>query len=270
MPTNVSYQYTQAEKKYVSAKTIEDKINYLKEMISQAPSHKGAEKLRAELNARLSKFKQQLEKQKSVKKGSYTLSIKKQGAAQICLVGTNQEKSTLLEKLTNAKSKISYKPNIGILDYYGVKLQIVEIPLITENFEDTELGPTLLAIIQQSDLMILTFNNEKEYNLLQKKLKEIKTSFIIYNNQKNLPDLIWKRLGLIKIYTKQPGKEHSKIPLALEKGSMVKDLAEHVHKDFIKKFKFARIWGKSAKFSRAQAGLNHKLEDDDVVELHLK
>jgi len=47
-------------------------------------------------------------------------------------------------------------------------------------------------------------------------------------------------------------------------------MAEQVHKDFIKKFRFARIWGKSAKFPGQMCGINHKLKDDDIVELHLK
>ena len=47
-------------------------------------------------------------------------------------------------------------------------------------------------------------------------------------------------------------------------------MAAHVHKDFIRKFRFARIWGKSAKFDGQQVGIEHKLKDDDIVELHLK
>jgi len=39
---------------------------------------------------------------------------------------------------------------------------------------------------------------------------------------------------------------------------------------FIKKFKFARVWGNSIKHQGARAGLDHKLKDEDVVELHLK
>lgn len=268
MPVNVSHQYTSAEKKYLAATSLEEKIRTLKEMISQAPSHKGAEKLRAELNSRLAKFKSQLEKQRTTKKSGHSLAIKKQGAAQICLVGTI--KSNLLTKLTNAKSKNSYKPNIGTLDYHGIKLQIIEIPPIKENFQETTLGPTFLGILNQADLMIFLFNNEKEYKLLQKELKQVKTPFIIYNKQENLSDLIWKKLNLIKVYTKQPGKDPTHPPIALEKNSQVKDLASHVHKDFLKKFKFARVWGKSVKFDGAQVGLNHKLKDNDIVELHLK
>ena len=39
--------------------------------------------------------------------------------------------------------------------------------------------------------------------------------------------------------------------------------------DFIKKFKFARIWGDSAKFPGQKQSLKHVLVDKDVVELHM-
>jgi ribosome-interacting GTPase 1 len=85
-----------------------------------------------------------------------------------------------------------------------------------------------------------------------------------------LKEQIWQKLGLIKIFTKTPGKKKDWPPVALDSGSTIRDLAEFVHKDFIKKFKFARIWGKSARFPGQTQGLNHELMDDDVVELHLK
>lgn len=54
-----------------------------------------------------------------------------------------------------------------------------------------------------------------------------------------------------------------------QKSSTIKDMATHLHKDFIKKFRFARVWGSSSKFPGQSVGLNHKLEDDDIVEIHL-
>ncbi|MCD4666853.1 TGS domain-containing protein [archaeon] len=39
---------------------------------------------------------------------------------------------------------------------------------------------------------------------------------------------------------------------------------------FLKKFRFARIWGKSVKHDGTNTGLDHILKDEDVVELHLK
>jgi len=58
--------------------------------------------------------------------------------------------------------------------------------------------------------------------------------------------------------------------VALKKGSKLKDIASEVHKDFIKKFKFARVWGSSVKHQGVRAGLDHVLNDEDTVELHLK
>ncbi len=279
MPVNASPHYIAAEKEFLAAQTPEEKLEKLKKMLSLAPRHKGAANLLKELKTRIARYKQLVEKQKASKGGKFSLSIKKQGAAQITLIGTtNTGKSTLLKNLTNAHIKISdvpfttTKPQQGMLDYKGIKLQIVEISAITKNYIDTPLGPTNLSIARQSDLLILMFNNKKELDLIKKELKEgdVSVPFILYKEQKNLPDLIWKNLKLIKIHTKQPGKKPTYPPLALKKDSVIKDLAEHVHKDFIKQFKFARVWGKSSKHEAQRCGLNHKLQDNDIVELHIK
>lgn len=279
MPINADYEYSQAMKDYEQADTDEEKLKCLRNMLSKAPSHKGAEVLRKDIKNRIAKLKGKLAKQKKQRKRGYNISLKKEGAATIALVGsTNSGKSTLLNQLTGSKAKVSdYEyttrlPEIGVLDYHGVKLQIVEIPSLFENFEESEKGPTFLSLIRQSDLIILFFKTPEEKNMLSLELdnSEIDLPVIIYNNQEDIGDLIWKRLLLIKVHTKMPGKKPDYPPVALKKGSVVGDLAGHVHKDFLQKFKFARVWGKSAKFDGQRVGSNHKLKDNDIVELHLK
>ena len=279
MATNASYEYSNALEEYNKAQTDKEKQKALELMLRTAPDHKSSQKLRADIKNKIAKLKSKLEKTKKTAKKGFSYSLKKEGAATIVFVGTtNTGKSTLLKKLTGANVKIgSYeyttkKPEIGIYDYHGIKLQIVEIPSIFENFEDSKLGPTFISMIKQSDLIILFFKNPSEKSLLDKELNksEIYLPILIYNDQENIGDEIWKRLNVTKVRTKLPGKKPDYPPVSLKKGSTIKDLAEHVHKDFIKNFKFARIWGKSAKFPGARAGLNHKLEDDDIVELHLK
>ena len=81
---------------------------------------------------------------------------------------------------------------------------------------------------------------------------------------------IWNSLDIIKVYTKQPGKEKDYPPVALKKGSTIQDLAEIVHKDFVKNFKYARVTGKSVKFENMRCGLDHVLFDEDIVEFHTK
>ena len=51
---------------------------------------------------------------------------------------------------------------------------------------------------------------------------------------------------------------------------MLLKLNGKMNKDFLKKFRFARIFGKSAKFNGQSVGLDHTLEDEDTVELHMK
>jgi len=170
MPINAGYEYGKAESEFNQAGTVQEKLLALRKMLSVAPKHKGAESLLKQIKEKIAKYKELAEKEKKAKKGSgKTLSIKKEGAATICIIGTvNSGKSTLLKKLTNANVLIApypfttKKPEIGVLDYKGIKLQIVEIPAIAEKFEYSELGPSLLAIIRQSDLLIITFKEKSE------------------------------------------------------------------------------------------------------------
>jgi small GTP-binding protein len=277
MPTNVTAEYAAADMEYTKASTTEEKLKALQKMLSAAPTHKGAEKLRQEIKTKISKLKDKQRKETEQKKGKAGISVPKEGAAQIILVGmTNSGKSTLLKKLTGAKVEIgaypytTRKPEVGMMDYKGIKLQIVELPAVVEDFEDSENGRAYLGIMNQTDLVVLLFKDVKEYGILQKELDEVKVKKIIYNEKNDIKEDIWRNLNIIKVYTKEPGKKPSYPPFAVDKGSTIRDMAAHVHKDFIKKFKFARVWGKSAKHDGQQVGIDHKLQDDDIVELHMK
>jgi small GTP-binding protein len=91
-------------------------------------------------------------------------------------------------------------------------------------------------------------------------------------NTDALKDLIFDRLNLIRIYCKQIGKKADMdVPLIMKKGSTLKDMCEKLHKDFVQKFKYAKIWGTSVKFNAQPIQkLTHVIQDKDVVELHIK
>jgi len=282
MPANVTPQYKKAEREYSEARTTEEKIEALKKMLSLAPTHKGAENLRADIKRRLAKLKSLLEKERRYKsKGRNIMWVKKEGDAQIVILGmTNSGKSTLLKRLTNVNVKISQlpftttKPEIGMLDYKGVKLQIIEIPAIVENFTTLENSSMLLGIIRQADIAIIVAKDKKEIEIIKNELKKanIEMGYIIYcgESKEELSEKIWKNLDLIKVFTKQPHQKPNFPPVVLKKNSTVRDLAEKIHEDFIDKFKFARVYGRSVKFNGIKVGLNHILEDDDIVELHTR
>ena len=106
MPINAHPEYIVAEKEYLAAQTLEEKIERLKKMISVAPKHKGSENLLAQLRTRLKKFLEQQEKSKKSGKGGKP-GIKKEEMQAVIVGFTNSGKSSLLSSLANAAPEIS-------------------------------------------------------------------------------------------------------------------------------------------------------------------
>jgi ribosome-interacting GTPase 1 len=75
--------------------------------------------------------------------------------------------------------------------------------------------------------------------------------------------------GIIRVYTKSLNdKNRSARPLVMKKGSTVLDAVRVIHSAMLSTFEYARVWGSSVKFQGAKVGLEHVLNDGDVVEIH--
>ena len=297
MPINAHPEYLAAEKEYVQAQTLEEKIDKLKNMISHAPSHKGGENLRAQLKTRLKKFQEQLNKQKKQGKSS-RIGIKKE-AMQASIIGkTNSGKSSLLRILTNAEPKIASnnftttKPTIGMMSYATTSIQLIELPAIESEFYDKGVvytSDTALILINSLEELkkiepdvktqgkrIIIFNKIDKLSLNEKRkisatLSSKKYNFILISTKERkgieeLKEKIFQSFDKIRIYTKEPGKEKSPRPIILEPDSTIKDVAEKILKGFSNKIKETKIWGPSSKFPAQKVGLKHKLKDLDIVE----
>ena len=123
-----------------------------------------------------------------------------------------------------------------------------------------------LTCITKSDLA-----NAKQ---ISKVKKELNADIIISAEQglniKTLRELIFKKLDFIRVYMKEPRKEADmKEPMIIFKGASIKNVCDKTHKDFAKQFRFARVWGKSAKHPGQRLMLKHVLKDKDILELHL-
>lgn len=306
MPINVNDpEYLRAEKAFHEATLIEDQLIALNKMISHAPSHKGAENLRQQLTTRRKKLEQQLEKKKKSGK-STQIGIRKDDMQAILVGKTNVGKSSLLKALTNAEPKISEikfttnKPIIGMMEYKNCQIQMIEIPatngehfdkslahtadtvlIMVEKFEDIEKLEDFLYMT--TGKKIILFNkqdqlNEKEKRKLKAKLQSKKYNFAIIssvpyfknNGLEELKEKIFDSFDIIRIYTKEPGKEKSPKPVIMKPKSTVKDVAEKILKGFSKKVKTTKIWGPSSKFGGQIVGLNHKLKDLATVEFTTK
>jgi ribosome-interacting GTPase 1 len=296
MPANVSIEYNQAEKEYDKAQTAKEKLAALEKLISVAPSHKGAENLRANLRWRYNKLKESMEKAKKSGKGTQQ-SIKKE-AMQVCLVGfSNSGKSQIFNALTGLNTKVSdfahttTKPEVGMMPYEDAKIQLIDMPplpntdmgiinsadtllLVTASVKDI---PEIQKLLQKSTAeKIIIFNKidlltEQEKRKLTDTLKSKKYNFITFSavtreNEQELRKRIFQSFPVIRVYTKEPKKEASKDPVILKIGSNIEDVADKIAKGFIKKVKKARIWGPSSKFGGQIVGIDHILKDKDVVE----
>ena len=43
------------------------------------------------------------------------------------------------------------------------------------------------------------------------------------------------------------------------------DICDKLHRDLKKDFRYALVWGKSVKFGGQRVGINHVLQDEDVL-----
>ena len=103
-------------------------------------------------------------------------------------------------------------------------------------------------------------------------MEPFQTFSISAAEQMNLDDLrkaLFKGLGLVRVYTKVPGKEADrKTPFLFKQGSTLLDLAGAVHRDFVQKLTFARIWGKNT-YPGQKVSKDYILADKDIIELHV-
>jgi len=304
MPINAHPDFLAAEKEHLLAKTIKDKIQTLEKMVSLAPKHKGAENLRAQLKTKLKKLKEKSEKGKKSK--SSKQGIKKEDMQAILIGFSNSGKSSILNLLTNLSPKISElkfstkNPLIGMMNFAGTQIQLIENPSINSEFYDkgiTNTADTILTVVDKLEQIpeiekclahlngdwhkkIIIFNKidlltENEKRKISATLQSKKYNFILISSEKkeNIEDLkekIFQSFNKIRIYTKEPGKEKSSKPIILNPGSTINDVAEKILKGFSSKVKETKIWGPSSKFPGQKVGLKHILKDLDIVEFKTK
>ena len=86
-----------------------------------------------------------------------------------------------------------------------------------------------------------------------------------------LQERIFQQLELIRIFLKPQGRKADlEEPLIVRKESTVEEVALKLHRDFVRNFRQARVWGTSVKFPGQKVGLEHHLQDQDVLRLIIK
>jgi len=88
-------------------------------------------------------------------------------------------------------------------------------------------------------------------------------------NIEELKMMLWKRCGLVRVFLKGKNKSKFDKPIVVEERTDIKGVCKKVHSSFVGRFKHAFVWGRSVKFQPQKVGINHVVEDLDVVQLVL-
>jgi hypothetical protein len=84
-----------------------------------------------------------------------------------------------------------------------------------------------------------------------------------------LKSALFQLLGLVRVYTRAPGKAANfSSPFVIPARSTVSELAQRIHHDLGRKFKFARVWGKKT-FEGQRVPRDYLLHEGDIVEFHV-
>ncbi len=187
---------------------IDNRILEIEAEIRKTPYHKGTEHHIGKLKARISRLREEkIEKIfKSKGGGGGGYGIKKTGDASVILVGPpSVGKSTLLNKITHAESKVAAYDfttvNVipGMLDYKGAKIQIFDVPgILAGAASGRGRGREVLSVARNTDL-IMVMVDIKTVNLIPQILKELHEAGVRLNEEKPRVSIIKETSGGIKV-----------------------------------------------------------------------
>ncbi|MFH0835799.1 MAG: GTPase [Candidatus Micrarchaeota archaeon] len=293
---NAGPEYYVAEEKYRNALGDEEKLAALQEMLKHCPKHKSAHTILAEIKTKIARLRKEMTRMavaKASKKGGGDF-IRKQGAAQVVLVGLpNSGKTALLNAVTNAKLLSTDSPfettrvKPAMMEHERIQVQILDTPSIHAGNKRIT-----YALARPADLVLVLFDGFTDLKKQEEFFKDLRNPRVLFvlalkhgvkkapgfyccdlldTHQVNaLKNKIIEALGVLRVYTKsQRGKPDYDRPIVLFKGkNTVLDAAKEIHKDFLN-FEKARVWG-STKFPGQLVGPEYELKDEDVLELSLK
>lgn len=159
MPANLSPEYHRAEQQLRSARTPEEKIAALEEMLRVIPKHKGTDHMQADLKTRIAKLRKEAGKKGS--KGGFSYIIPREGAGQVGLAGpTNAGKSSLVRAVTHAMPAVgeypftTREPVPGMMRVDDIAFQLIDMPPLSEQHVE----PWVFDLIRYADLIWLVLD----------------------------------------------------------------------------------------------------------------
>jgi len=163
---------------------------------------------------------------------------------------------------------------------------VQQLEFVLQKLQENRIAPKYLEgqieaegfLLHVPTLVVVNKFDSEEYEehyqifkeLLGQEYPMVPVSVQTGHNLEALKQMIFEKLGVIRVYSKAPGKDVDKsAPFVVDQGIQLGDFAGKVHKDFQEKLKSAKIWGTSADFDGQMVSRDHVLEDEDIVELQI-
>jgi hypothetical protein len=166
-------------------------------------------------------------------------------------------------------TKISVDHLKAILHLYGIVSArvVVREDVTSEQLADHIAGnisySKALTILNKIDLVDGEFLKDLKTKIKSEVIEVSANSDI---NIELLKEKIYEKLKFIRIYMRPKGEETDfKEPFIAREGDSVEDICNKLHRRLKREFRYALIWGKSVKFGGQRVGLNHILQDEDVL-----
>lgn len=154
MPANLSPEYKKAEQAYRAAREPRERLDLLKAMLRSIPKHKGTEHLQADIKSRIKQLTDELAGPRKGAARTPQFSVRREGAAQVCLVGPpNSGKSALHAALTGSHSEVGPFPYTtrtalpGMLPFEDIAFQLIDLPPVSRE----HMEPGLIGVLQGAD-----------------------------------------------------------------------------------------------------------------------
>jgi len=185
--------------------------------------------------------------------------IKKTGKGGINVTST--VKQTHLDESLVKTISSEYLINADIT----IRNNITEDQLI-DVFSANRIYVPVIVVINKIDLISEKELQRKINNIKQRGWKTVAISALNCIGVNKLKEMIFSELDFIRVYMKPVGKQADfNEPLILKKGSTIEQACNKLHRDFKRKFRYASVSGPSAKHDIQKVGLEHVLEDEDVL-----
>jgi len=143
----------------------------------------------------------------------------------------------------------------------------IDVDQLIDVIEKNKIYLPSLVVLNKIDML-----GKEEIEKIKDKIKpDLSISANEGVNIEELRELVFEKLGLIRTYLKEYNqKADMEEPMIMWEGATLRDLCSKLHKDFVDKFKFAKIWGKSSKYpGQKLLKLSHVIMDEDIIELRM-